>query len=113
MGATIVTVYGEDVALQMAEYAKTSGATKIVIGRNATKRSGIIRKPTLADKLIALATNIDIHIIPDADSDIGLFLHLRQGFTVPTAAGGEAFDNSLSHLRENRVVTNEEISRCL
>ena len=70
MGATIVTVYGEDVALQMAEYAKTSGATKIVIGRNATKRAGIIRKPTLADKLIALATNIDIHIIPDADSDL-------------------------------------------
>ena len=70
MGATIVTVYGEDVALQMAQYAKTSGATKIVIGRNATKRAGIIRKPTLADKLIALATNIDIHIIPDADSDL-------------------------------------------
>lgn len=70
MGATIVTVYGEDVAHQMAEYAKTSGATKIVIGRNATKRAGIIRKPTLADKLIALATNIDIHIIPDADSDL-------------------------------------------
>ena len=70
MGATIVTVYGEYVALQMAEYAKTSGATKIVIGRNATKRAGIIRKPTLADKLIALATNIDIHIIPDADSDL-------------------------------------------
>ena len=70
MGATIVTVYGEDVALQMAEYAKTSGATKIVIGRNATKRARIIRKPTLADKLIALATNIDIHIIPDADSDL-------------------------------------------
>ncbi|MBO5215871.1 MAG: sensor histidine kinase KdpD [Clostridia bacterium] len=70
MGATIVTVYSEDVALQMAEYAKTSGATKIVIGRNTTKRAGIIRKPTLADKLIALATNIDIHIIPDADSDL-------------------------------------------
>lgn len=70
MGATIVTVYGEDVAHQMAEYAKTAGATKIVIGRNATKRAGIIRKPTLADKLIALATNIDIHIIPDADSDL-------------------------------------------
>ncbi len=70
MGATIVTVYGEDIALQMAEYAKTSGVTKIVIGRNTMKRTGIIRKPTLADKLIALATNIDIHIIPDADSDL-------------------------------------------
>ena len=70
MGATIVTVYGEDISLQMAEYAKTSAVTKIVIGRNATKRAGFIRKPTLADKLISLATNIDIHIIPDADSDL-------------------------------------------
>lgn len=70
MGATIVTIYGEDVALQMAEYAKTSAVTKIVIGRNATKRTGIIAKPTLADKLIALATDIDIHIIPDAHSDL-------------------------------------------
>ena len=70
MGATIVTVYGEDISLQMAEYAKTSAVTKIVIGRNATKRAGFIRKPTLADKLIFLATNIDIHIIPDADSDL-------------------------------------------
>ena len=70
MGATVVTVYSEDVALQMAEYAKTSGVTKIVIGRNATKRAGLIRKPTLADKLISLVTSIDIHIIPDADSDL-------------------------------------------
>ena len=70
MGATIVTVYGEDISLQMAEYAKTSAVTKIVIGRNATKRAGFIRKPTLADKLISLATNIDIHIIPDADYDL-------------------------------------------
>ena len=70
MGATVVTDYGEDVALQMAEYAKTSGVTKIVIGRNATKRAGLIRKPTLADKLISLVTSIDIHIIPDADSDL-------------------------------------------
>ena len=70
MGATVVTIYSEDVALQMAEYAKTSGVTKIVIGRNATKRAGLIRKPTLADKLISLVTSIDIHIIPDADSDL-------------------------------------------
>lgn len=70
LGATIITVYGEDVALQMAEYARVSGVTKIVIGRNSTRKKGAITKPTLADKLIALATNIDIHIIPDADSDL-------------------------------------------
>ena len=52
MGATIVTVYGEDVALQMAEYAKTSGVTKIVIGRNATKRA------------INLSARVGFRIIP-------------------------------------------------
>lgn len=70
LGATIITVYGEDVALQMAEYARVSNVTKIVIGRNATRKKGFISKPTLADKLIALATNIDIHIIPDAETDL-------------------------------------------
>ena len=32
-GARIVTVYGEDIPQQMAEYARVSGVTKIVVGR--------------------------------------------------------------------------------
>ena len=33
MGAQIATVYGDDPAAQIAEYAKVSGVTKIVLGR--------------------------------------------------------------------------------
>ena len=33
LGARIVTVYGEDIPQQMAEYARVSGVTKIVVGR--------------------------------------------------------------------------------
>ena len=32
LGARIVTTHGEDVATQIAEYARLSGVTKIVIG---------------------------------------------------------------------------------
>lgn len=65
LGATIATVYGDDVPFQIAEYARLSGVTKIVMGRSAINHRRIIGKPTLTDQLIATAPNIDIHIIPD------------------------------------------------
>lgn len=65
MGAQISTVYGEDPAAQIAEYAKVSGVTKIVIGRTNHQQIPFLGKKSLADKLTALAENIDIYIIPD------------------------------------------------
>lgn len=65
--AKIETVYGDDIPFQIAEYARVSGITKIVIGRSAaTTRRGMFSKPTLTDRLIANAPRVDIHIIPDA-----------------------------------------------
>lgn len=64
LGAHVVTVTGDDVAYQIAEYARISGASKLVMGRNTAARSTFGR-PTLADRLIALAPNLDIYIIPD------------------------------------------------
>ena len=66
LGATVETVIGDDVSYQIAEYARLSGVTKIVIGRSAVTRKHPWRKPTLTEKLIAIAPNMDIHIIPDA-----------------------------------------------
>lgn len=66
MGAQISTVYGNDPAVQIAEYAKVSGVTKIVLGRANHRHNPILGGKTLADKLTALAGNIDIYIIPDA-----------------------------------------------
>ncbi len=69
-GASIVTVCGDDIAFQIAEYARLSGVTKIVIGRTVIGKRRFIGKPTLTEKLISLAPNVDIHIIPDSDAVI-------------------------------------------
>ena len=67
LGAKIETVYGEDVSYQIAEFASLSGVSKIVIGRSSATRKSFFGKPTLTEKLIANAPNLDVHIIPDAN----------------------------------------------
>ncbi len=69
MGANITTVYGEDVSFQIAEFARISGVTKIVIGRSNVRRRHFWSKPTLTEKLTEIVPNIDIHIIPDSTAD--------------------------------------------
>ena len=69
LGAHIETVYGEDVPYQIAEFARLSGVSKIVIGRSTAARRTIFSKPTLTERLIANAPNLDIHVIPDAGSE--------------------------------------------
>ena len=68
LGATVETVFGDDVSYQIAEYARLSGVTKIVIGRSAARRKHPWSKPTLTEKLITIAPGMDIHIIPDAST---------------------------------------------
>ena len=68
LGAKIETVYGDDVPYQIAEFARISGVSKIVIGRSAVTRKHLFGKPTLTEKLIAVAPCLDIHIIPDPDA---------------------------------------------
>ena len=54
-GAEIITTHGEDVATQIAEYARLSDVTKIVIGRSGVQRRHFWSEPTLTERLIALA----------------------------------------------------------
>ena len=77
LGATVETVFGDDVSYQIAEYARLSGVTKIVIGRSAAARKHLWGKPTLTEKLIAIAPNMDIHIIPDANANSSY--HAKKG----------------------------------
>lgn len=67
LGAKIETVYGEDVSYQIAEFARLSGVSEIVIGRSSATRKSIFSKPTLTENLIANAPNLDVHIIPDTE----------------------------------------------
>ena len=69
LGAHIETSYGEDVPYQIAEFARLSGVSKIVIGRSTVTRKSVFSKPTLTERLIAHAPNLDIHVIPDASAE--------------------------------------------
>ena len=65
LGARIATVYGDDPAEQIAEYAKVSGITKIVLGRANHRTSIFMKSKTLADRLTSRIENLDVYIIPD------------------------------------------------
>ena len=64
LGAQIATVYGADPAEQIAEYARVSGITKIVMGRVNPRQHPWIGQKSLADRLIE-RTDLDVYIIPD------------------------------------------------
>lgn len=70
LGAKIETVYGDDVPYQIAEFARISGVSKIVIGRSSATRRHFFSKPSLTERLIAAAPNLDIHVIPDVSSTV-------------------------------------------
>ena len=64
LGAQIATVYGADPSEQIAEYARVSGITKIVMGRVNHRQHPWIGQKSLADRLIE-RTDLDVYIIPD------------------------------------------------
>ena len=66
LGAEIVMTHGENVPLQIAEYARLSSVTIIVIGQSNARRNHFFSKSTLTEKLIEIVPDIDIHIIQDA-----------------------------------------------
>lgn len=65
LGAKITTLYGDDPAAQIAEYARTSGVSKVVLGRSAQGRGLLGRRSSLMDRLNVLAPELDVYIIPD------------------------------------------------
>jgi two-component system sensor histidine kinase KdpD len=65
LGAEIVMTHGENIPVQIAEYARLSNVTKIVIGQSNARRNHFFSKSTLTEKLIEIVPDIDIHIIPD------------------------------------------------
>ncbi len=60
-GAMLTTIYGNDPATAIAEYARVSGITKIVLGKSPGRRT----RDTLMSRLNELAPNLEIIIIPN------------------------------------------------
>lgn len=70
LGANIETAFGDDVAFQIAEFARNNKVSKIVLGRSNTRsRFGILHRP-FSEQLTAYAPNLDIYIIPDKDTPV-------------------------------------------
>lgn len=65
LGAKIVTVYGEDIARQIAEYAKAGNVTKLVMGRTNHRLFLGQKRGTMVDSINEYAPNLDVYIIPD------------------------------------------------
>lgn len=63
MGAIVETLYGEDIVYQIAQFAKLSGVTKIIVGRGYG--NGRSREKAIGDKLAALVSDADIYMIPE------------------------------------------------
>ncbi len=66
LGASVSAVTGDDVAFQIAEFARISKATKIVLGRSAAPKGRIFAPKPLTEQLVELAPYLDIYIIPDS-----------------------------------------------
>lgn len=69
LGAVIATVNAEDVPYQIAEFARISRVTKVVLGRSGMKRRSLFGEKPLTEKLIEFAPSLDIYIIPDTQGE--------------------------------------------
>lgn len=78
LGATVETVYGDDIPVLIAEFARASGVSKIVIGRSEVSQKVLLHTPSLTERLIELAPEVDIHIIPDNGMDHSLAVARRK-----------------------------------
>lgn len=95
LGAKIEIVYGDDIALQIAEYARLSNISKIILGRSSYKRKFLFGKGALTDKLIAYAPNLDIYIIPD---DLSLNHYLKNNKKIKPELSAKDFAKSIGIL---------------
>jgi two-component system, OmpR family, sensor histidine kinase KdpD len=65
LGAETVTLTGDDIAAAVAEYAKLSGITNVVIGKSRRRKTlRSLFETDLEDRLITALPSIEVHIIP-------------------------------------------------
>ena len=68
LGAHVVTLFGDDIAQQLAQYAVTAGATHIVVG-NATGGLSVrsLLRESLVSRLMKLAHGAVVDVVPTKD----------------------------------------------
>ena len=68
-GAILTTIYGDDPATAIAQYARVSGITKIVLGKSPERHRFLAPKETLMSRLNELAPDVEIIIVPNRLQD--------------------------------------------
>ncbi len=68
LGAHIETTYGDNIALQISEFARLSGVSKVVVGRSSARRRSVFGRQSLTEQLIAYSPNLDVYVIPDKNT---------------------------------------------
>lgn len=104
LGGEVVSLTGYDIASTVAEYAKRSGVTNIVIGKSRNKKTfKSLFEMDFEDKLISYLSNVEIHIIPNKNiaksyhKPKKIFLHnnftlsWKEAVTVIGILGGTTF----------------------
>ncbi len=69
LGAEVETVFGDDIAYQIARFAEAAGITKLVIGRSTFTKKRVFESSNLVENLLAYAPEVEIHIIPDISAE--------------------------------------------
>ena len=67
LGASVVTLYGNDIAQQIVQYAQTTGCTHIVVGGAQGVRAKLLGREALPDRLIRLAQGSIVDVVPVKD----------------------------------------------
>ncbi|MBO7421774.1 MAG: DUF4118 domain-containing protein, partial [Oscillospiraceae bacterium] len=64
-GAEVVVITGENVPFQIAEYARSAGIRRIVMGQSILTGSRLLPRPDLSEQLLQYLPDVELHIIPD------------------------------------------------
>ena len=75
LGAEIVTTHGEDVLLQINEYARMSNVTRIVVGRRLEEHKLFSIGKSFTERLIQDNPEREIYIVPDKSENS---IHFKQ-----------------------------------
>ena len=86
-GAEQAVSYGADVSLQIAEFAKTAGVTKIVLGRAATRAKLFFARQDLPARLLQLLPNTEVFLVPEeSPANAGARRERKQGLSLRSFA---------------------------
>lgn len=67
LGARVVTLHGDDIARQIAQYAQAAGVTHIVVGNATGLRGGLLAREGLVSRLTRLAHGAVVDVVPVKD----------------------------------------------